>query len=534
MCVDDAHDALNEFTNPLAQRALLASSTSKVLPNQVLKDRVRAFNAGASKKNLFDGLKENDPSLQRSFAIKSNPKRLITIPIIKTTTVNELDVNSQSNISKTNDFDGEALTTPIPSANNTNNIMDEDTNSLSRQALSGNIAKSVVVEQITNQGIAASFPILMNLFLKTDKPRTTSKSPSGVEEPSPTEIKTHQKENTAMAKNDDQQNRNTDVSPHKTMSKSSVSSDKEVTMRVRKEEGLLHAKSLLTSILKWSDDVVFEVVSLLLDSNDDCDNIKTVIWILKERESENSSAKLTRGYCSFLVDALENITNSDVESGFSSALVLLNSIETTSNQLGTVVKAIERYDPVFNHVLTEALRGVNTYKYKPKDIALLVYATSIIDNTIRKVHTASDAKDLHDQGRTDNLEKRKEKMNNFKRAASVSPPQEPRSPGKLMQSRRKQLMAKGTAGVVSKKMKILPNEVTVAIEEALNDEDNAEFLENQCAQNAPYTDLGSLDDIEMNPIHTLTQNEKPTVVTNTKSNEAKSSRKLVKPGTESE
>lgn len=187
MCVDDAHDALNEFTNPLAQRALLASSTSKVLPNQVLKDRVRAFNAGASKKNLFDGLKENDPSLQRSFAIKSNPKRLIKIPIIKTTTVNELDVNSQSNISKTNDFDGEALTTPIPCANDTNNIMDEDTDSLSRQALSGNIAKSVVVEQITNH------------FLKTDKPRTTSKSPSGVEEPSPTEIKTHQKENTAMA-----------------------------------------------------------------------------------------------------------------------------------------------------------------------------------------------------------------------------------------------------------------------------------------------------------------------------------------------
>lgn len=497
MCVDDAHDALNEFTNPLAQRALLASSTSKVLPNQVLKDRVRAFNAGASKKNLFDGLKENDPSLQRSFAIKSNPKRLIKIPIIKTTTVNELDVNSQSNISKTNDFDGEALTTPIPCANNTNNIMDEDTDSLSRQALSGNIAKSVVVEQITNQGIAASFPILMNLFLKKDKTRTTSKSPSGVEEPSPTEIKTHQKENTAMAKNDDQPNRNTDV----------TSPDKAVTMRVRKEEELVYAKSLLKSILKKSDDVVFEIVSLLLDSNEHCDNIKTVIWILNEKESENSSATRTRGYCSFLVNALEKITNCDVESGFSSALVLLCDMKTSSNQLGTVVKTLERYDPVFNHILTEALRGVKTDKYKPKDIALLVYATSLIDNAIRKVHTASDAKVLHDQGRTDNLEKRKEKMNNFKRPASVSPPQEPRSPSKLMQSRRKQLMVKGTAGVVSKKMKIVPVGIAATIEEALNDADNAEFLEKQCAQNASYTDLESLDEVEMDPNSISTQNE---------------------------
>lgn len=68
-------------TNPAAQKALLeASSNFKVSPNSSSKIRVKPITAVGSKKTLFDGLEEYDASLDESFSLKTNPKRLIIKP----------------------------------------------------------------------------------------------------------------------------------------------------------------------------------------------------------------------------------------------------------------------------------------------------------------------------------------------------------------------------------------------------------------------------------------------------------------------
>lgn len=68
-------------TNPAAQKALLeATSNFKVSPNSSSKIRVKPITAVGSKKTLFDGLEEYDASLDESFSLKTNPKRLIIKP----------------------------------------------------------------------------------------------------------------------------------------------------------------------------------------------------------------------------------------------------------------------------------------------------------------------------------------------------------------------------------------------------------------------------------------------------------------------
>lgn len=79
-------------TNPAAQKALIeASSNFKVSPNASSKIRVKPISAVVTKKSLFDGLEEYDASLDESFSLKTNPKRLIIKP------------RSSLNASKSND-----------------------------------------------------------------------------------------------------------------------------------------------------------------------------------------------------------------------------------------------------------------------------------------------------------------------------------------------------------------------------------------------------------------------------------------------
>ena len=68
-------------TNPAAQKALMESTSNfKVSPGSVSKIRVKPITSAGSKKSLFDGLEEYDASLDESFTIKPNPKRLIIRP----------------------------------------------------------------------------------------------------------------------------------------------------------------------------------------------------------------------------------------------------------------------------------------------------------------------------------------------------------------------------------------------------------------------------------------------------------------------
>lgn len=157
-------------TNPMAQKAFLDSNnTFKISPNPVLKVRVRPFNAVISKKSLFDGLEENDPSLEGNFAIKSNPKRLIIKPHNKAS-VNESITNSQGHASKfvacekENTFSGEIFTTSMPPIN----LMDEDTDrrvswlrtaapqKLSRPKFHESAAENTI-EQMGNQTVQSEF-----------------------------------------------------------------------------------------------------------------------------------------------------------------------------------------------------------------------------------------------------------------------------------------------------------------------------------------------------------------------------------------
>ncbi|XP_070502956.1 nuclear pore complex protein Nup98-Nup96 [Chironomus tepperi] len=74
-------DAL-KATNPIAQKALLESSNNfKISPNtSASKIRVKPVTTVITKKSLFDGLEEYDASLEESFTVKTNPKRLIIKP----------------------------------------------------------------------------------------------------------------------------------------------------------------------------------------------------------------------------------------------------------------------------------------------------------------------------------------------------------------------------------------------------------------------------------------------------------------------
>lgn len=73
-------DAL-KATNPMAQKALLESSNNfKISPGSVSKIKVKPVSTIVTKKSLFDGLEEYDASLDESFTIKTNAKRLIIKP----------------------------------------------------------------------------------------------------------------------------------------------------------------------------------------------------------------------------------------------------------------------------------------------------------------------------------------------------------------------------------------------------------------------------------------------------------------------
>lgn len=68
-------------TNPAAQKAFLESSNGfKISPHSGSKIKVKPINALVTKKSLFDGLEEYDASLDESFSLKPNPKRLIIKP----------------------------------------------------------------------------------------------------------------------------------------------------------------------------------------------------------------------------------------------------------------------------------------------------------------------------------------------------------------------------------------------------------------------------------------------------------------------
>lgn len=81
-------------TNPAAQKALLeATSNFKVSPNATSKIRVKPISAVVTKKSLFDGLEEYDASLDESFSLKINPKRLIIKPRTSLNTSKPLDAS---------------------------------------------------------------------------------------------------------------------------------------------------------------------------------------------------------------------------------------------------------------------------------------------------------------------------------------------------------------------------------------------------------------------------------------------------------
>lgn len=88
-------------TNPAAQKALLeASSNFKISPNSSSKIRVKPISAAVTKKCLFDGLEEYDASLNESFSLKPNPKRLIIKP---RTSLNASRPNEESVFNRTRD-----------------------------------------------------------------------------------------------------------------------------------------------------------------------------------------------------------------------------------------------------------------------------------------------------------------------------------------------------------------------------------------------------------------------------------------------
>lgn len=70
-----------KLTSPAIQKTLLDSSGNfKVSTSLSSKIKVKPVAAIGSKKSLFDGLEEYDATLEESFSLKSNPKRLIIKP----------------------------------------------------------------------------------------------------------------------------------------------------------------------------------------------------------------------------------------------------------------------------------------------------------------------------------------------------------------------------------------------------------------------------------------------------------------------
>ena len=69
-------------TNPAAQKVILESGNQfKISPHNANKSlKVKPISSGMSKKTLFDGLEEYDSSLEHSFSLKTNAKRLIIKP----------------------------------------------------------------------------------------------------------------------------------------------------------------------------------------------------------------------------------------------------------------------------------------------------------------------------------------------------------------------------------------------------------------------------------------------------------------------
>lgn len=80
-------EASLKATNPAAQKALLENSSNfKISPNAGSKIRVKPISGVVTKKSLFDGLEEYDASLDESFSLKTNPKRLIIKPRVSLNT----------------------------------------------------------------------------------------------------------------------------------------------------------------------------------------------------------------------------------------------------------------------------------------------------------------------------------------------------------------------------------------------------------------------------------------------------------------
>lgn len=81
-----------KVTNPATQKALLESTSNfKVSPNSTSRIKVKPISGVVTKKSLFDGLEEYDASLEESFSLKVNPKRLIITPRVSLNTSKPLD-----------------------------------------------------------------------------------------------------------------------------------------------------------------------------------------------------------------------------------------------------------------------------------------------------------------------------------------------------------------------------------------------------------------------------------------------------------
>lgn len=92
-----------KVTNPAAQKALLDSTSNfKVSPNSTSRIKVKPISAVVTKKSLFDGLEEYDASLEESFSLKVNPKRLIIKPRVSLNTSKPLEESSI--LSKTREY----------------------------------------------------------------------------------------------------------------------------------------------------------------------------------------------------------------------------------------------------------------------------------------------------------------------------------------------------------------------------------------------------------------------------------------------
>lgn len=93
-------DALKP-TNPAAQKAILESTSNqyKISPKVANGLKVKPVTSTLSKKSLFGGLEEFDSSIEESFSLKPNAKRLIIKPKVSTPSTLASNPNSTSSIS---------------------------------------------------------------------------------------------------------------------------------------------------------------------------------------------------------------------------------------------------------------------------------------------------------------------------------------------------------------------------------------------------------------------------------------------------